>query len=396
MYKLNKKPLKVLYIFPTESKRTGVANYAIEFKKCLESYFKDLEINMENPFYFQTNYSILDLLKIKKEVHLLKENYDLIHAEMSSSSYAEFWYLYFVIKKFQKIPVVITVHDSPYLCLNPFHIFFFENYSNFLLFRFLRKALDFLIGYRLERKMIRKIKFIFVTTKIGSKKFKQRFKISKVDHLPHLPLFGEGKIQERNFEDKENIINILFFGFIRKGKGIEILIDAFHKLLMYEEFRNTTKLILCGGYNENSRYYQDIKRKIKKFGLAKNIEITGYLGNDSLMNLLRKVACCIFPYLSKSTYSSSGALIRALEVGSPVIVSDIPMLTEYVKDGYNGVIFKENDSEDLYAKLLILIRDKQLREKLSRNAIEYIKKNHNSQIIAEKVIRKYTEILAQN
>lgn len=391
MNKINKKILRVLYIAPVNIFKTGVADYALEFKKCMEHNHFDLKISFENPFRPKVHYSIFDLFGIYKEVCSLNQEYDLIHAEMSSSSYLEFWYLYFYMKKFPNIPIVLTIHDSPYLCLNPFHIFFFKNYRKLLPFRIFRKILDILIGYRLEREIVRKTKFIFVTTKGGLKKFKRRLKIDYVDYIPYLSFEQNSKCQNT----KSNyLIIILFFGFIRKGKGVDILIDAFYRLLLYNtELRRKAKLILCGGYNEKDSYFQKIRKKIKILNLSKNVEITGYLKNEHILAHLKEATCVVLPYFSKSTYSSSGALIRALEVGSAVIVSNTPMLTEFIKDGYNGLVFKEGDTIDLYSKLLILIENEELRKKFSKNSIDYIYNFHNNKLISKKVIQKYMEIL---
>ena len=81
------KSIKILYIAPSVSSKTGVADYAMKFKDIFKQYSK-VKIVMENPFNFQTNYSFLDILKIRKNVHMLNKTYYLIHAEMSSSSYA--------------------------------------------------------------------------------------------------------------------------------------------------------------------------------------------------------------------------------------------------------------------------------------------------------------------
>lgn len=383
---MDKNTIKILYIAPSASSKTGVADYALKFKEILNQYSKS-KIIMENPFNFQTNYSFFDIFKIRKSVCRLDNTYDLIHAEMSSSSYAEFWYLYFSLKKFRAIPIAITIHDSPYICYNPFHIFFSQNYQNFFFLRLFRKFLDVSIGYFLEKAIIKNTKLSFVTTKVGAIKFKQRFKkINFVYHLPHLA-FNETPLVA-TIEKPKNYI--LFFGFLRKNKGVDILIDAFNKLLAENDILSKNlKLILCGGYNENDTYFANIKEQILALDLINKIKITGYVERDYLQGLFESSICTVLPYYSKKTYSSSGALIRVLEAGSPAIVSDIPMLTEYIEDGYNGLVFKENDSEDLCSKILTLVKDHQLRRKLSQNATVYIKTMHNNKFIARKVLRSY-------
>jgi D-inositol-3-phosphate glycosyltransferase len=51
--------------------------------------------------------------------------------------------------------------------------------------------------------------------------------------------------------------------------------------------------------------------------------------------------------------------------GSPVVVTDIPAILEWVDDGYNGYVVPRRDSEDLAVKTLELLQDQPLREKMS-------------------------------
>jgi len=386
MFEKSKNDLKILYVTPSSIRDTGVAAYALKFKEHIEK--ADLyNVKMEFCLLGIHINFFRELIHLRKGIPDLSKDFHLIHAELSSSSQKEFWILYFLINRYPSIPVIITVHDAPYLCLNPFYINWLKKYNNFLPIKVLRKMLEIGVGYWVERKIMKKTRVVFATTRCGAKEIKKRFpQMKNIFYLPHIS-FYEKEFKENDEKDEY----ILFFGFIRKGKGLEILIEAFQRLILQNGF-NQLRLVICGGYKRD-HYYHYILKKIKDLNLEKKVVITNFVDEKEVIHLLNKSLCCVFPYENKKTISSSGAVIRALSAGCPIVISNISMLTEYVKNGQNGLVFQENNSEDLYCKLLTLLKDKQLRENLSKNAIEYIKKKHNNHVIAEKVIQMYNEVL---
>lgn len=66
----------------------------------------------------------------------------------------------------------------------------------------------------------------------------------------------------------------------------------------------------------------------------------------------------------------SNALIEAMMLGLACISTDYPGADEIVADGENGIIIKRNDSEGLANALRKLLKDGELRQKLSLNALK--------------------------
>ena len=186
---------------------------------------------------------------------------------------------------------------------------------------------------------------------------------------------------------------ILFQGFIHKGKGVEILIEAYDKLVNELPEKKELKLVLCGWYDEKDPYFESLRALIVKSNLKGNIEITGFVSEETLLDYLKKSLCSVLPYFSKKTYSSSGALLKALSAGCPVIVSDIEMLKEYVTPGENGMIFNEGDPEDLFLKIRALIESPSKGEQLSQGAFRYVKRNHNNNDIGKCIVDAYKDLI---
>jgi glycosyltransferase involved in cell wall biosynthesis len=81
-------------------------------------------------------------------------------------------------------------------------------------------------------------------------------------------------------------------------------------------------------------------------------------------------------------------VIESMASGNCILISDIPQNKELITDYYNGLTFKSGDKKDFLEKLFILFENKQLRNKLSENALkESVKYNEKS--MAEKIQNVY-------
>lgn len=380
--------MNILYIAPMDRQRTGLAEYSEIFKTAVCGTERQKNVDFIWVQKTITQNSLPSLRSMKEAVRLSSVEPDLIHAEMSSSTYFEFWYAYFFSKKFRNIPLVLTVHDSPYLCLNPFHALFKKGYQNNPFFRVLRKCLDVSFGRLAERYLSKRASHIFVTTKIGTKLFACRFDRARVSYLPHVPFktmyFAEPR-KEENF--------VLFNGFIIEGKGIEVLLRAFGKMKVRENTEySKLRLVVCGRYDDGSKYFRGLKQLAGELGVSEKVDFTGFKSESELRDLMERALCVVLPYYSKKTYSSSGVLIKAMSMGIPVLVTNIEMLLEYVQDGVNGLVFDEGDDEDLLGKLLRITKDKDLRARFSAEGRKYVDREHFSGDIAKKVMNVYGEV----
>jgi glycosyltransferase involved in cell wall biosynthesis len=72
-----------------------------------------------------------------------------------------------------------------------------------------------------------------------------------------------------------------------------------------------------------------------------------------------------------------------MATGKPVLAIDIKGNRAIIKNGYNGVLAKPT-VQDLSKKLLLLLNDLDLSNKLGQNALKTIKEKHDSKLIANK------------
>lgn len=125
---------------------------------------------------------------------------------------------------------------------------------------------------------------------------------------------------------------LLFFGFIRAYKGLDLLIEAFSD----KRLRNRKlKLIIAGEFYENDTPYRDL---IKKYDLENDIIFFDHFIKDNEVSLFFSVADLVVqPY---KTATQSGVTQIAFHFEKPMLVTDVGGLREIVTDGKCGYVVK--------------------------------------------------------
>jgi glycosyltransferase involved in cell wall biosynthesis len=165
---------------------------------------------------------------------------------------------------------------------------------------------------------------------------------------PH-PLFDNyGELTERNkaietLGLKTDDSYILFFGFIRAYKGLDLLIEAFSDARL----RNRKlKLIVAGEFYEDDAPYRNL---IKKYDLENEIVLYDRFIKDEEVSAFFSVADLVVqPY---KTATQSGVTQIAFHFNKPMLVTDVGGLREIVPDGKCGYVVSP-DAESIAAAIL--------------------------------------------
>jgi glycosyltransferase involved in cell wall biosynthesis len=183
----------------------------------------------------------------------------------------------------------------------------------------------------------------------------KKFKITKPKkYVPH-PLydnFGE-KVSKKEAREKLNINNeeliVLFFGFIRKYKGLDILLDAM-KILKASSLSSNSdlpspKLLIAGEFYDDSKPYDE---QIKRLGIHDSLILrTGFIPNNEVKYYLCAADVVVQPYRNAT---QSGVTPLAYHFEVPMIVTNVGGLPALVPDGKVGLI-AEPTAESIAAKI---------------------------------------------
>jgi len=129
---------------------------------------------------------------------------------------------------------------------------------------------------------------------------------------------------------------LLFFGFVRRYKGLRYLLDALARV------SQPVFLLVAGEFWEDEQSYRD---QIRRLGLEERVIIQNrYISNEDIEPFFAAADALVLPYLSGS---QSGVGMVALNYGVPVIATAVGGLAETVIDGETGLIVPPADSAAL-------------------------------------------------
>ncbi len=149
---------------------------------------------------------------------------------------------------------------------------------------------------------------------------------------------------------------VLWVGRLGKEKNLDILLKAF---ALVQNSVPASKLIIVGDGPER----KNLEVLAKKLSL--NIEFTGYISREELPKFYSRATVLVSP----STTETQGlTVLEAFACGCPVVVANALGFKDFVLDGKNGFFSKPKNKKDLAEKIIKMLKNKKLRERLSRNA----------------------------
>lgn len=155
---------------------------------------------------------------------------------------------------------------------------------------------------------------------------------------------------------------ILYLGRIKKYKRLGLLMDMFPKIL---EKIPTVKLIIAGWGTEAPQII-DI---VMKNSYRKHIDLLGPVSESEKRMLLQRSWLMINPSLHEGWGIS---VTEANLYGTPAVAFKVPGLSDAIIDSKTGFLCK--DPEDLITKVHTLVKQKTLRDKMSKQAQQWAKK----------------------
>jgi len=178
--------------------------------------------------------------------------------------------------------------------------------------------------------------------------------------------FKPALLNERS--EEWNPVQIGYVSSIIKGKGWN---DLFHALLKLKEEKIDFNCTFVGSGEDEKL----LKELISKHQLSGMVSFAGRKEGDRLIDFYNSLDLFVFP----SERESLGLVgLEAMACGVPVIGSDIGGIKSYLRDGYNGYLYRQGSVDDLFSKLVQFTKaDKSEKELLGvqarRTAEEYDK-----------------------
>lgn len=196
----------------------------------------------------------------------------------------------------------------------------------------------------------------------------------------------------------------LFFGFIRKYKGLHNTIRAFKKVA---DVRDDVSLLICGeefwATLDTSKFTTKLKRVlfalaqklflknkeseqdyrplqlIEELGLQKSTVVKNeFIPNEDVHKYFQVSDCSVLYYL---TATPSGVESLTYNFELPILATDVGHFPETINDGYNGYLAKDRDIDSMAEQMLKFIERPLPKENVRKSAEDMSWKNYVSAIL---------------
>jgi glycosyltransferase involved in cell wall biosynthesis len=193
---------------------------------------------------------------------------------------------------------------------------------------------------------------------------------------------GDGDRFRRKYNIPFDRPTLVFIGRVAFEKNIDFLLHVVDKV------RQTIPdvLLLIAGEGPSLSH---LKHMAKNLHLNDNVLFLGYL--DRKKELLDCYACGDAFVFASNTETQGLVLLEAMALGVP-LVSTAVMGTKDILAAKKGALVCNESIDEFGDAVITLLADKQLREKLSKEALEYVK-TWSALSMAEKLVSFYERVI---
>ena len=167
---------------------------------------------------------------------------------------------------------------------------------------------------------------------------------------------------------------LLFFGFIRDYKGLDLLMRAYGEVIESQKTNAQSDLLLvvAGEFYNNAQQYSDLE---KELGLEDHIIWrTEFIPDERVRYYFSAADLIVQPYKSAT---QSGVTQIAYHFEKPMLVTNVGGLAEIVPDGKVGFVCAVDEHAVAKAITKFMEMDKNTREKIFRKNIQTEKEKYS-------------------
>ncbi|MBP7796571.1 MAG: glycosyltransferase family 4 protein [Elusimicrobiales bacterium] len=255
-------------------------------------------------------------------------------------------------------------------------------------------SLAFLASFFIKAKIIvhRRVDFKIKTS------FLSRIKYTKADYIISISEAIKKILIEYGIDKNKIIVIPSSFRLEKKElkkivfKDKKIIIGSLIALVPHKDPLNLIRAAKIVIESNNNCFFvvggegplkDESAKLIKDLGITDNFQLTGYVEDNA--SFLNSLDIFILPSREEGLGS---VLIEAMNFGLPLVGTDAGGIPEIIENGYNGFVVPRENPQKLAEAILMLIKDKELREKFGKNSFER-SKNFTSEIMAKRTLEVY-------
>lgn len=293
--------------------------------------------------------------------------------------------------KKNNIPMVFTAHDMQAICPASAMLYkgkicedcINKGYSSCIRKSCIKDSkLKSILGvleakYYRKNSIYSKIDFIITPSEFLKKQLiKGKIKYKRIETIYNFVIDSN---KEKNTKDEGYAF---YFGRLSVEKGILNVLKAIKQL-------DNGKLIIAGDGPE--------KEKIEKFitenNLEDRVEMVGYLKQEQVKEYIENSRFVVVPsiWYENCPYS----ILETMEIGRPIIGSQIGGIPELIEDKENGFVYEYNDIDELAEKMKTLFDNNEVANQQGRMSRKLYEEKYSENIYYNKILEIYTNLIKE-
>jgi glycosyltransferase involved in cell wall biosynthesis len=168
---------------------------------------------------------------------------------------------------------------------------------------------------------------------------------------------------------------VLCVSRLKREKGIHTLLRAISMIS-----KDRIKVLIIG----DGKYKERLKRLSSKLGISGHVNFIGGVSNDEIQH--HYALCEVFVMPTMAREGLPWTLLEAMSCQRAVIASRIPGIEEVLEDGVNGLFVKPGDPLELSQRIISLLEEPGLCERLARAARDRIVAQFSHQRMVDETV----------
>ena len=161
------------------------------------------------------------------------------------------------------------------------------------------------------------------------KKYCMNTDVNVIDHGVNLDKFKASTEKDNSFVVCSQLI---------ERKKIDGILEKFAMYL--DQYNSTCQLFIIG----EGELKEKLQRMAQTLGIAPNVIFTGKMTHDELLPILSKSKALLVNTVKDNNMIS---IVEAIAVGTPIVTTDVPLNSTYIKEYQLGIAKKQWDESDL-------------------------------------------------
>lgn len=190
-------------------------------------------------------------------------------------------------------------------------------------------------------------------------------------------------IQVNNTEERKPApMQFIAIGRLVFYKNLEVVLKAIK--IVKNKFPQI-KLIVIGG----GPYRKNLEKFSNELEINENVEFTDYVSEEKKMELLSSSQALLFPSLCEGF---GLVILEAFSQKKPVLVSDIPPLSEIVVNEENGYVIPPHDETEWAKKIIEIVENPENANLMGQSGFRLLEKKYTHANMLNYVLKMYDEI----